>query len=70
MDGPALLKPRDKVRTPGGRLAEVLAILPGHERDVRMVDGNREVVRFRESQLELVAAATPKPWRQHTPWEA
>lgn len=64
----SLIKPRDKVRTPGGRLAEVLAILPGHERDVRMDDGRREVVRFRESQLQLVAPATPKPWPVRNPW--
>lgn len=51
-----MIKPRDLVRTPSGRTARVIEVLPGGRRLLEYID-DREGVELHESMLYLIQSA-------------
>lgn len=64
-----LFKPDDLVRTPAGRTAKVLSVLPNHEREIQFIDGEREVLVMKLTQLRFVQASKPHRWLSRLPPE-
>lgn len=63
-----IFKPRDLVKTPSGRLAEVTNIRADGKRDLEYKDADGGQVALAPSALELVKSATPRPWpSRHAP---
>lgn len=54
------IKPRDLVRTPSGDTGTCIAILPNHEREIRLINGT--YITIKASLLFRVRSAPPLPW--------
>lgn len=59
-----LIKPRDIVETPSGRLAKVREVLPANERRVEFLDAQGGEAEFRVCHLKLVHVASHRPWKE------
>lgn len=57
---PAIIKPRDLVRTPSGATGTVVDINPDGSREIELLNGER--VSLLPRLLYLVRAAIPLPW--------
>ncbi len=60
------IKPRDLVRTPSGRTARVVDVLPGHRRLCQYED-NGQGVEILARLLQVVASAPVLPWKKRSP---
>jgi len=57
-----IFKPRDKVRTPAGRLAEVVDLTPDGKRVLMYLDGDHSYVTLERHMLHMVEEAQVRPW--------
>ena len=57
-----LFKPRDIVRTPSGRTAQVVDLNPDGRRELMYLDHDGGYVTLETSMLTMLKEATPRPW--------
>ena len=57
-----VFKPRDVVRTPSGRTAEVVALTQDGKRELMYLDGDGGYVTLERHMLVMLKEATPRPW--------
>lgn len=61
----AIIKPRDKVLTPTGRLAEVISLTADGKRELMYLDEVGSYVTLEPQMLRVVYCAPIKPWPTH-----
>jgi len=60
--GRLLIKPRDTVETPTGRVGMVMDVLPEHRREIQLRDGGSVILK--DALLKVLVSAIPRPWQE------
>lgn len=62
-----MIKPRDKVLTPTGRLAEVISLTADGRRELMYLDEVASYVTLEPEMLRVVYSAPVRPWPSRKP---